>query len=222
MNLNVYQKMSERTLIDKPDFDLAAHQSDLATQTLKIGVIAAQINEAIKKGIFHQHGLKTDELTAMILDLQNQSGDDLIAEVDDYDKVDSTPSKLSGLDAMMLWTTNGLLGEVGELAQMIEKRLTGKTLAIDGDKFREEMGDLLWYCSSLCTLMGIEFGSAAEGNIAKLKKRFPSGWDHSESPGYSEAGTHPENPPATWENPYTTMTGRLADPGDEDVNTPGD
>jgi NTP pyrophosphatase (non-canonical NTP hydrolase) len=66
----------------------------------------------------------------------------------------------------------GLAGEVGELAQLLERWVYyGQSLPIPD--VEEEVGDCLWYLALLCTAVGIPMERAMEGNIAKLKARFP-------------------------------------------------
>jgi NTP pyrophosphatase (non-canonical NTP hydrolase) len=66
----------------------------------------------------------------------------------------------------------GLAGEVGELAQLLEKWVYyGQSLSIPD--VEEEVGDCLWYLALLCTAVGIPMERAMEGNLAKLKARFP-------------------------------------------------
>jgi NTP pyrophosphatase (non-canonical NTP hydrolase) len=66
----------------------------------------------------------------------------------------------------------GLAGEVGELAQLLERWVYyGQPLSIAD--VEEELGDCLWYIALLCNAAGIRMDRAMEGNIAKLKARFP-------------------------------------------------
>jgi NTP pyrophosphatase (non-canonical NTP hydrolase) len=66
----------------------------------------------------------------------------------------------------------GLAGEVGELAQLLERWVYyGQSLAIPD--VEEEVGDCLWYLALLCNAVGISMERAMEGNLAKLKARFP-------------------------------------------------
>lgn len=66
----------------------------------------------------------------------------------------------------------GLAGEVGELAQLLERWVYyGQSLPIPD--VEEEVGDCLWYIALLCNAVGIPMERAMEGNLAKLKARFP-------------------------------------------------
>jgi NTP pyrophosphatase (non-canonical NTP hydrolase) len=66
----------------------------------------------------------------------------------------------------------GLAGEVGELAQLLERWVYyGQSLSVPD--VEEEVGDCLWYLALLCNAVGIPMERAMEGNLAKLKARFP-------------------------------------------------
>lgn len=66
----------------------------------------------------------------------------------------------------------GMMGEVGEIAQLLEKWVYyGKPL--DAAKIGEELGDVLWYAAELCNALGLDLGRIMEANIAKLKARYP-------------------------------------------------
>jgi NTP pyrophosphatase (non-canonical NTP hydrolase) len=71
----------------------------------------------------------------------------------------------------------GLSGEIGEVVDMIKKHLyhrNGKPLSIE--KMRDELGDVLWYFSILCSILGLTFEDVMEASIAKLEKRHPNGF----------------------------------------------
>lgn len=45
---------------------------------------------------------------------------------------------------------------------------------LDKEELAKEVGDVLWYLSTLCTACNINLGVVAELNVAKLEHRFPS------------------------------------------------
>ena len=66
--------------------------------------------------------------------------------------------------------TLGMAGESGEIANKIKKVMRdGATL--DKEDIKKEIGDVLWYCAGLCTVIGISLDDVAETNIAKLMSR---------------------------------------------------
>ena len=69
----------------------------------------------------------------------------------------------------------GLAGEAGETADLIKKHLYhGHKL--DRDRLLKEVGDVLWYLAGVCEAVGLSLDDAAEGNIAKLIRRYPEGF----------------------------------------------
>jgi NTP pyrophosphatase (non-canonical NTP hydrolase) len=68
----------------------------------------------------------------------------------------------------------GIAGEAGDVASCIKK-----TFAHDNDQragIRENIGDALWYAAMICNFFGWDMQEVLDENIAKLKKRFPSGF----------------------------------------------
>lgn len=66
----------------------------------------------------------------------------------------------------------GVAGEAGELVDCIKKHTVyGKPL--DEENLAEEIGDALWYLVNICNLMGWNLATIAEGNIDKLRTRYP-------------------------------------------------
>jgi NTP pyrophosphatase (non-canonical NTP hydrolase) len=67
----------------------------------------------------------------------------------------------------------GLSAESGEIATTIQKSLFyGKK--IDTVNLAEELGDILWYTTSMAKQLGYSIQDIAEGNMLKLKKRYPN------------------------------------------------
>ena len=79
----------------------------------------------------------------------------------------------------------GIAGESGEVADYI-KKVCFHGHKLDKDKLNKELGDVLWYTSMLARLAGIPFSKIANDNIAKLKARYPEGFDMSRSQNRAE------------------------------------
>jgi NTP pyrophosphatase (non-canonical NTP hydrolase) len=62
MSPNEYQKLANRTLIDKPDFQITPEQVMIAWNSLGLSGEAGEVNDHIKKGIFHQQGIDKNKL----------------------------------------------------------------------------------------------------------------------------------------------------------------
>lgn len=69
----------------------------------------------------------------------------------------------------------GLSSEVGEICGIFQKKFQGKAMSLIDLKL--EIGDVLWMLSELCDVYGFNLDDIAEKNIAKLKKRYPEGFD---------------------------------------------
>jgi NTP pyrophosphatase (non-canonical NTP hydrolase) len=79
-------------------------------------------------------------------------------------------------DNPLVYSTLGLTGEAGELANKVKKILRG-----DGDEaaliaaIKEEMGDVLWYLSAMADDLGVTLDEIAAINVEKLKSRYARG-----------------------------------------------
>lgn len=68
------------------------------------------------------------------------------------------------------WTL-GLTEEAGEVANAVKhKHYCGECIGVA--KIAEELGDVLWYVSALCTAYGISLDDVAKLNVAKLEYRY--------------------------------------------------
>lgn len=70
----------------------------------------------------------------------------------------------------------GICGEGGEVADLIKKHI-GQGHSFDEKKLKEEVADCLWYIAGMATCMGWSLEDVARGNIEKLRKRYPNGFD---------------------------------------------
>lgn len=74
----------------------------------------------------------------------------------------------------------GLSGEVGECSDLVKK-----CFYQDGRDIRaalqEELGDVLWYVAEVASAMGWTLEDVARGNIDKLRRRYPAGFEREKS-----------------------------------------
>ena len=74
----------------------------------------------------------------------------------------------------------GLSGEVGECSDLVKK-----CFYQDGRDIRaalqEELGDVLWYVAEVVSAMGWTLEDVARGNIDKLRRRYPAGFEREKS-----------------------------------------
>ena len=71
----------------------------------------------------------------------------------------------------------GLAGESGEVCDYL-KKVAFHDHDLDKEKLADELGDVLWYIANLAEAAGLSLADIAVGNIEKLRKRYPDGFDH--------------------------------------------
>ena len=69
MNASEYQQQAARTLIERPDFDIADRDIMLVWNAIGLAGEAGEVAEHIKKGVFHQHGVDRDKLAKELGDV---------------------------------------------------------------------------------------------------------------------------------------------------------
>ena len=74
----------------------------------------------------------------------------------------------------------GLCGEAGEVAELFKKHY-GHGHPLDPEKLTLELGDVLWYLSTLASEYGISLETIAQKKIDKLRSRYPNGFSSENS-----------------------------------------
>ena len=69
----------------------------------------------------------------------------------------------------------GLCGESGETIDIVKKHLY-QGHELDKDKLIKELGDIAWYLAEAAYALDVDLSSVLEGNIKKLKVRYPEGF----------------------------------------------
>lgn len=69
------------------------------------------------------------------------------------------------------YTTLGLIGEAGELANDWKKSMRDGETALAKEKMRYELGDVLWYLARLADELGMSLDQVAQANLDKLRDR---------------------------------------------------
>ena len=69
----------------------------------------------------------------------------------------------------------GLCGESGEAIDIVKKHLH-QGHPLDKEKLAKELGDIAWYLAESAWALDIPLEDILQGNIDKLKKRFPEGF----------------------------------------------
>ena len=74
----------------------------------------------------------------------------------------------------IVYPTMGLVNEAGEVAGKIKKIFRdqkGQITEEDRQSLKNELGDVLWYLTQICTELGLTLEEVAETNIPKLSSR---------------------------------------------------
>ena len=70
----------------------------------------------------------------------------------------------------------GLCGESGEAIDIVKKWLA-QGHDLDKEHLAKELGDIAWYLAETAYALDIPLESILQGNIDKLRKRFPEGFN---------------------------------------------
>lgn len=79
-------------------------------------------------------------------------------------------------DSLMINGVMGLAGEAGECIDMVKKYLFQQH-PLDKAKLAKELGDVAWYLSVTAHALGYTLEEVMQGNVDKLKARYPDGFD---------------------------------------------
>ena len=74
----------------------------------------------------------------------------------------------------------GLCGESGEAIDIVKKHLH-QGHELDREKLIKELGDIAWYLAETAYALDLELEVVLEQNIAKLKERYPEGFETEKS-----------------------------------------
>jgi NTP pyrophosphatase (non-canonical NTP hydrolase) len=78
----------------------------------------------------------------------------------------------------LVYPTLGLVNEAGEFAGKVKKLFRdkgGQLSPEDREALEDELGDVLWYLTQLCTNLGFTLEEVAEANLDKLFSRLERG-----------------------------------------------
>jgi len=79
----------------------------------------------------------------------------------------------------------GLCGESGEAIDIVKKCLfQGHDL--NKEALKKELGDIAWYLAEAATALEVPLEEILQGNLDKLKKRYPAGFDVEKSKNRGE------------------------------------
>lgn len=81
---------------------------------------------------------------------------------------------------LLLNAVMGLNGEAGEVIDHV-KKVCFQGHELDTKHLAEELGDVAWYLAVCCEAIGTTLQDVMQGNIDKLKARYPEGFDKARS-----------------------------------------
>ena len=74
----------------------------------------------------------------------------------------------------------GLCGESGEVIDHVKKHLA-QGHPLDKAVMAKELGDVAWYLAECATALGLTLEDVCQGNINKLRARYPEGFSTARS-----------------------------------------
>ena len=93
----------------------------------------------------------------------------------EYQKIcRATAKKFKSREMEILTWGLGIAGEAGDVASCIKKTFAHQNNQKEGIK--ENIGDVFWYAAMICNFFNWDLQEILEGNINKLKKRYPKGF----------------------------------------------
>jgi len=85
-----------------------------------------------------------------------------------------TYSNIATNNHEIIYPTLGLVNEAGEVAGKIKKIFRDKKGEFDTkdiEDLKDELGDVLWYFTQMCSILGLSIEEVAERNLDKLLDR---------------------------------------------------
>jgi NTP pyrophosphatase (non-canonical NTP hydrolase) len=70
----------------------------------------------------------------------------------------------------LVYTVVGVGNEAGEALGKVKKAMRGDK-ELDGQALADEIGDVLWYCASVASELGVTLDEIADQNLRKLQSR---------------------------------------------------
>lgn len=98
--------------------------------------------------------------------------------INEYQKLAMTtlsPAVSTKKDALI----NGVMGLCGESGEAIDivKKWLAQGHELDREHLIKELGDVAWYLAETAAALDVSLEDVLQGNIDKLKKRYPDGFE---------------------------------------------
>ena len=137
---------------------------------------AGMVQVGILPGKYEKHGQRHD---AIVYERVFASADPLTANEYQKKAMTTLNPALSKQD-VLLNGVMGLCGEAGECIDLVKKHLH-QGHPLDREKLCKELGDVAWYLAETAWALDIPLEDILRGNLDKLKKRYPQGFDAEKS-----------------------------------------
>ena len=137
---------------------------------------AGMVQVGIIPGKYEKHGQRHD---AIVYERVFVSADPLTANEYQKKAMTTLNPDLSKQN-VLLNGVMGLCGEAGECIDLVKKHLH-QGHPLDSDKLAKELGDVAWYLAETAWALDIPLEDILRGNLEKLKKRYPQGFDAEKS-----------------------------------------
>lgn len=157
---NRYQKLAVKTE-SIPSNELTSEQSMVLPAYLDSLIAAGNHADTLKRSIFY--GAKNTVIDQI-----------------DHQETDGITTKLTQIELRLIHAMLGMFSEAGELAEALHKSII-LGMPLDLVNIAEEFGDSLWYHAIGLDAIGLEMTVAMSGNIAKLKTRYPDGFNEDDA-----------------------------------------
>lgn len=98
-------------------------------------------------------------------------------EINEYQKsAMSTLNPILDKKDVLINSVMGLCGESGEAIDIVKKWLM-QGHELDKEHLIKELGDVAWYLAEAATALDVPLETILRGNLDKLQKRYPNGFD---------------------------------------------
>lgn len=98
-------------------------------------------------------------------------------QVNEYQKAAmATLSPALDKKDVLINSVMGLCGESGEAIDIVKKWLM-QGHELDREHLVRELGDVAWYLAEAATALDVPLEAVFQGNLDKLRQRFPNGFD---------------------------------------------
>ena len=99
-------------------------------------------------------------------------------ELNEYQKESKKTAQYPDIGNNIVYTTLGLVGEAGEMANKVKKIIRDDDGKMSDEKKKElgkELGDVLWYIAQIASELDVPLEKVAQDNLEKLFSRVERG-----------------------------------------------